>query len=162
MPDIFVPRDTTGINSYYNSLVNNDLIQEYAMIYTDLNRDRLDKFASWRDLHTYLQRQPLLLNLVSYADSKGIRRRPYYIEESKELLESQLNALIIRNFWGEEGFYSVLFENDILIDKAIELFESGKANPESVKNSLYVGLNHQKANNYRYLINDSYFTIQVS
>lgn len=162
MPDIFVPRDTAGINSYYNSLVNNDLIQEYAMLYTDMNRERLSDFDSWMDLHSYLQRQPLLLNLVSYADSKGIRRRPYYIEESKRLLETQLNALIIRNFWGEEGFYSVFFENDILIDKAIELIKSGKSTPESVKKMQYVGVNYQKANYYRYLINDSYFTIQVS
>ena len=137
MPDIFIPRDTTGINPYFNVLVNNDLVQEYAMLYSDENRSKLSGFDSWFELYRYLQKQPLLENLVSYADYKGIRRRPYYIEESRQLLESQLYAYIIRNFWGEEGFYSVLSEKDNVVKKAIELITSGKASPDAVANRLY-------------------------
>jgi carboxyl-terminal processing protease len=137
MPDIFIPRDTTGINPYFNVLVNNDLVQEYAMLYSDENRSKLSGFDSWFELYRYLQKQPLLENLVSYADYKGIRRRPYYIEESRQLLESQLYAYVIRNFWGEEGFYSVLVEKDNVVKKAIELITSGKALPEAVANRLY-------------------------
>jgi len=137
MPDIFIPRDTTGINPYFNVLVNNDLVQEYAMLYSDENRSKLSGFDSWFELYRHLQKQPLLENLVSYADYKGIRRRPYYIEESRQLLESQLYAYIIRNFWGEEGFYSVLVEKDNVVKKAIELITSGKALPEAVANRLY-------------------------
>ena len=137
MPDIFIPRDTTGINPYFNVLVNNDLVQEYAMLYCDENRSKLSGFDSWFELYRYLQKQPLLENLVSYADYKGIRRRPYYIEESRQLLESQLYAYIIRTFWGEEGFYSVLLEKDNVVKKAIELITSGKASPEAVANRLY-------------------------
>ncbi|MBP7181018.1 MAG: S41 family peptidase [Dysgonomonadaceae bacterium] len=137
MPDIFIPRDTTGINPYFNMLVNNDLVQEYAMLYSDENRSKLSGFDSWFELYRYLQKQPLLENLVSYADYKGIRRRPYYIEESRQLLESQLYAYVIRNFWGEEGFYSVLVEKDNVVKKAIELITSGKALPDAVANGLY-------------------------
>ena len=137
MPDIFIPRDTTGINPYFNMLVNNDLVQEYAMLYSDENRSKLSGFDSWFEFYRYLQKQPLLENLVSYADYKGIRRRPYYIEESRQLLESQLYAYVIRNFWGEEGFYSVLVEKDNVVKKAIELITSGKALPDAVANGLY-------------------------
>jgi carboxyl-terminal processing protease len=137
MPDIFIPRDTTGINPYFNMLVNNDLVQEYAMLYSDENRSKLSGFDSWFEFYRYLQKQPLLENLLSYADYKGIRRRPYYIEESRQLLESQLYAYIIRNFWGEEGFYSVLVEKDNVVKKAIELITSGKALPDAVANGLY-------------------------
>ncbi|HOV71843.1 MAG TPA: S41 family peptidase, partial [Dysgonamonadaceae bacterium] len=137
MPDIFIPRDTSGINSYYNALAARDLIQEYAMVYSDRNRDKLSKFKSWEDLHRYLRMQPLLTNLVSYADSKGVRQRPYYIEESRKLLESQLEAYIIRNFWGEEGFYAVLMENDNVVDKAIEMIVTGKTVPEAIVRELY-------------------------
>jgi carboxyl-terminal processing protease len=137
MPDIFIPRDTSGINSYYNALATRDLIQEYAMVYSDRNRDKLSKFKSWEDLHRYLRMQPLLTNLVSYADSKGVRQRPYYIEESRKLLESQLEAYIIRNFWGEEGFYAVLMENDNVVDKAIEMIVTGKTVPEAIVRELY-------------------------
>jgi len=40
MPDIFVARDTTGINSYYNAVVNSRLDERYAMIYSDTYRER--------------------------------------------------------------------------------------------------------------------------
>ena len=41
MPDIFIPRDTTGINPYFNALISRDLVQEYAMVYSDRNREKL-------------------------------------------------------------------------------------------------------------------------
>ncbi len=137
MPDIFVKRDTIGINSYYNSLFNNNIVQEYAMIYSDKNRDKLKVLESTERLHSYLLRQPLIMNLVSYADSLGIRRRPYYIQESYDLLENQLIAFIVRNFFGEEGFYSVLSQDDALINRAIQLIERGMASPESVVKEKY-------------------------
>lgn len=140
MPDIFVPRDTTGINPYYNAVANSDIIQEYATIYSDSYKNRLGNFETWQDMYSYLRKQPLLLNLVSYADSKGIRRRPYYIEESASLLESQLEALIIRNYFGEEGFYSVLLKNDKLVHRAIELIETGKDKPDAIRQGLYSSL----------------------
>ncbi|MDR1517867.1 MAG: S41 family peptidase [Dysgonamonadaceae bacterium] len=137
MPDIFVPRDTTGINSYYNLLVNNNLLQEYAIVYSDMNKNRLQEFETWQEMYSHLHRQPLLINVVSYADNKGIRRRPYYIEESRDLIESQVEALIIRNFFGEEGFYSVLMKSDKLISKATELIETGKDAVDAVRNGLH-------------------------
>lgn len=137
MPDIFVARDTTGINSYYNALVNNRLDEMYAMVYSDMYRDRLSSFDTWQDLYKYLRQQPLLLNLVSFADKNGIRRRPYYIQESGELLENALYAYVVRNFFGEEAFWAVYYKDDPLIKKGIELIEKGKASPGAVINEEY-------------------------
>lgn len=137
MPDIFVARDTTGINSYYNALVNSRLDERYAMVYSDMYRDKLSSFASWQDLYHYLRQQPLLLNLASFADNNGLRRRPYYIQESSALLESAMHAYITRNFFGEEAFWAVYYKEDPLIKKGIELIEKGKAVREAVINEEY-------------------------
>jgi len=137
MPDIFVARDTTGINSYYNAIVNNRLDEMYAMVYSDMYRAKLSSFDTWQDLYKYLRQQPLLTNLVSFADKNGIRRRPYYIQESGELLENAMYAYIVRNFFGEEAFWAVYYKDDRLIIKGIELIEKGKASPEAVKNEEY-------------------------
>ncbi|MDD4632673.1 MAG: peptidase S41, partial [Proteiniphilum sp.] len=137
MPDIFVARDTTGINSYYNALVNNRLDEMYAMVYSDMYRDRLSSFDTWQNLYKYLLQQPLLLNLVSFADNNGIRKRPYYIQESGELLENTMYAYIVRNFFGEEAFWSAYYKEDPLIKKGIELIEKGKASHEAVINEAY-------------------------
>ena len=137
MPDIFIPRDSTVMNSYYTSVMNKGLVQEYAAYYTDSHRNILEKFTSWNDLNDYLKKQPVLLNLVSYADSKGIRRRPYLISESSDLLESTLRGFIVRHFWGYDGYYPVYFESDNLVNKAVELLETGKASPSAIVNEKY-------------------------
>ena len=137
MPDIFIPRDSLVMNSYYNSIMSKGYVQEYAAYYTDIHRDKLDKFDSWGELNEYLKRQPILLNLVSYADSKGIRRRPYLINESRDLLESLLRGFIVRHFWGYDGYYPVYFESDNLVNKAVELLETGKATPTAIVNEKY-------------------------
>ncbi|NLY24859.1 MAG: PDZ domain-containing protein [Bacteroidales bacterium] len=137
MPDIFVARDTAGINSYYNSVVNMRLDEKYAMTYSDMYRKKLSQFESWFDLYAHLQQQPLLLNLVSFADHNGIRRRPYYIQESAELFENTMYAYIVRNFFGEEAFWAAYYKKDTLVKKGIELIETGKASYESVMNEEY-------------------------
>lgn len=137
MPDIFVARDTAGINSYYNSVVNKRLDEKYAMTYSDMYRSKLSQFDNWPDLYNHLRQQPLLLNLVSFADNNGIRRRPYYIQESGELFENTLYAYIIRNFFGEEAFWATYYKKDPLVKKGIELIETGKASHESVVNEAY-------------------------
>lgn len=138
MPDIFVARDTAGINPYYNLVVNNRLDEQYAMLYSDMNRAKLDNFDNWEELYRYLQQQPLLLNLVSYADHHGIRRRPYYIQESAALLEQTVYAYIVRNFFGEEAFWSVYHKRDKLIKRGIDLIETGKASRKSIVSEAYL------------------------
>ncbi|WP_294082469.1 S41 family peptidase [Proteiniphilum sp. UBA5384] len=137
MPDIFVPRDTTGFNLYYNLIVNNRLDEKYAMLYSDTYREKLSSFGTWQELYRYLRQQPLLLNLVSFADNNGIRRRPYYVQESSELLENGMYAYIIRNFFGEEAFWATYQKEDSLIKKGIELIETGKAKHQSIVNGEY-------------------------
>lgn len=137
MPDIFVPRDTIGQNSYYIKVFNSGAVREYAFNYSNQNRDTLGKFKNWQDANEYLIKQPLLQNLVAYAETKGVRRRPYLIAESGNLLESQLRALIIRNIYGDDGFYPILLKDELLINKAITVIENNKATPESIGKEQY-------------------------
>lgn len=137
MPDLFIARDTVGVNPYYNSIVNRRIDEEYAMLYSDMHRAKLSSFETWQELHKYLLQQPLLLNLVSYADHHGIRRRPYYIQDSSDLLDNVLTAYIVRNFFGEEAFWESYYGNDPLINKGIELMETGKTSREAIINEVY-------------------------
>jgi len=149
MPDIFIPRDTSGINSYYTKVSGMGLIYDYAFSYTDQNREKLNSFKNWEELANYLDRQSLVLNLASYADSKGVRQRPVYIRESESLFRTQLKAYIVRNIFGDDGFYQILLNDDIVLKNAVDLINSKKATPESVglesyKNSDKVRINREK------------------
>lgn len=138
MPDIFIPRDTIGQNSYYIKIVNSGTLREFTFQYADNNRDYIKKnYKTWENAYKYLSNQPLVDNLATYAESKGIRKRPQYIAESEKILKPQLIALIIRNLYGDEGFYPILLQDDIVMKKAVEILREKRAMPNSVKKGLY-------------------------
>lgn len=137
MPDIFVPRDTIGQNSYYIKIFNSGVFNEFVFKYVDGNRDRLNKFKTWVDLDRHLLQEPLLYELTSYAETKGIHRRPYLINESGYLLETRLRALIVRNVFGDEGFFPIMLKDDLLVNKAIYMIKSKKATPEAIRLQQY-------------------------
>lgn len=137
MPDIFIPRDTTGINSYYSKVMGQGMLFDYVFMYSDMHREKLKKFKTSQEMAAYLSKQPLLQNLVSYAENQGLRQRPYLIAESRTLLQTQLEAYIVRDFFGEDGFYPILLRNDVVLKKAIEMIKAKKATPESIKKLAY-------------------------
>ena len=71
-------------------------------------------------------------NFANYAVKQGIKKRPNLIAISYKLIETQLQAYIIRNFFEDDGFYPVFLSDDITIRKAIEVLKSGKAYPISL------------------------------
>lgn len=139
MADVFVPRDTTGINSYYIKIVNSGALRDYAFKYTEENRLKLKAMKDWKVAHDFLSKTPLVDNLVAYAETKNIRRRPQLVAESYSLMKSQLEALILRNvFSNSEAFYKVYQKDDKMINKAVELIKQGKASSEAVSEELYL------------------------
>jgi carboxyl-terminal processing protease len=130
MPDIFIPRDTTGITSYYSNVINTGVLYQFSLVYSDKNHDKLKSFGSYQELYKYLQQQPLLYEFADYATSKGIKKRPTLMEISRELIETQIYAYIVRNFFDYEGFYPIFLRDDATLKKAIEVINDGKWKPE--------------------------------
>ena len=73
MPDIFIPRDTSGVTSYFSNVVNSGMLNLYALEYSDRNYDKLASFKTYQDLHKYLQQQPLLPISPIMPQQKGSR-----------------------------------------------------------------------------------------
>ena len=126
MPDIFIPRDTSGITSYFSSVVNSGIIYQYALEYSDRNRERFSSFKDYKELYRYLQQQPLLEEFTNFAVTKGIRKRPTLINVSGKLIENHLQAYIIRNFFDEAGFYPVFLKDDPSLLRAIKELNEGR------------------------------------
>lgn len=137
LADVFIPRDTIGVNSYYMRVANSGTLREYAFTYTDKNRDKIKSFDSWQEAAQYLEKQPLVDYLADYAYTKGIRRRPYLIEESRNLLQNQLVSFIIRNVYGDDGFYPIFQRDDLMIKEAVKLIKEGKATPQAIREEKY-------------------------
>lgn len=128
MPDIFVPEDTTGFTSYYMAVANQGLIQKYAISVSDEYREKLNGQRSIERLNEILPSdQQLLENFVAFAVTKGVPARWYYINRSRNLLISQLRAMIARDVLGYPAFIELLNADDNVIINAMNQMEQGNS-----------------------------------
>lgn len=133
MPDIFVPEDSVGITSYYISVSNAGLIQQYAYEIAEKNRSTL---SDSKNLNQFLSRLPdddiLLQGLADYAALRGVPARWYYINQSRELLLRQLKAIIARDAVGYAMFVEMLNSGDPTITRAVQALQKGES-PFNIK-----------------------------
>ena len=121
MPDVFVGRDTTLNTPYYNKCVNLAITYQFAYAYTDKHRKELSQFKDWQALEKYLNKQNILREFVAFAKEKDIAPDEAQIQKSKPLLTRLLNAYIVRNILGDDGFFPLFERDDEITKKAIEV-----------------------------------------
>ena len=124
MPDIFVPYDTIGVTPYLDQVRNRGLIYRYAFVYTDNNRAILNKYTNYREIESYLDKQDLLEKFVDYAVSNGVKKNVEEIIISEKIILTQLKAYIARNIIDNPGYYPIIQEIDITLQKGIEILAS--------------------------------------
>jgi carboxyl-terminal processing protease len=134
MPDIFVPIDTTDLTTYYIKLDKKGIFNQFAFDYSDINRNKLEQFKNYPDMLEYLKTQPILHEIVYYAERKGVKRRSNLIAKSANQILTTAYAFILRNFFGDEAFYPVYMSYDPVVKKAIETILNGEANQEEIVN----------------------------
>ncbi|MCH5235423.1 MAG: S41 family peptidase [Muribaculaceae bacterium] len=128
MPDIFIPEDTTGFTTYYMSVANQGLIQKYAYTVADEYREKLGNDRTIQNFNRILPSdQTLLENFVAYAVTKGVPARWYYINRSRDIIISQLKAMIARDVLGYPAFIELLNENDKVVENALRQIKEGNS-----------------------------------
>ncbi len=128
VPDIFVARDTSGVTSYYIEVANAGLLQRYAFNYCDQHRTALSKLD---DYHQFLATAPsdeeMLTDFADYAQRNGITPRWYYINQSRDVIVTNLKALIARNTYGNMAFYPIINHTDKTVQAALNALNQHKA-----------------------------------
>lgn len=128
IPDIFVPRDTAGITSYFEAIVNAGLLQQYSLTYVDNNRSSLNATKDYKQLLRNLpSNERMLDDFVEFASDHGIPARWYYINRSSDNIVTMLKALISRDVFGQSAYYPVVNRNDKTIDAALRAINHHKA-----------------------------------
>ena len=121
MPDVFVGRDTTLNTPWFNRCVNLAYTYQFAYKYTDEHRKELSKFKDWQSLERYLLSQNILREFVAFAEEKGVEPNEKEIAKSKPLMVRLLNAYIVRNILGDDGFFPLFERDDEITRKAVEI-----------------------------------------
>ncbi|MBQ9822481.1 MAG: peptidase S41 [Muribaculaceae bacterium] len=128
VPDIFVARDTSGITEYYIEAANAGLLQRYAFNYCDRHRTALNKLDDYQQfLATAPSDDEMLTEFADFASRNGITPRWYYINQSRDVIITNLKALIARDIFGNKAFYPIINRNDKTIMAALKALNQHKA-----------------------------------
>lgn len=131
-PDIFVPRDTSYVNSYYHRLVDRGMMVYFGFDYADKNREHLSAFTSVGELYKYLRSQPgMLYDFAYYAQANGVPIRTTLLQRSSERILVDICSIVAFNVSPEVGAdYEILNELSQEVRVALELIQQGRWRPE--------------------------------
>ncbi len=128
VPDIFVARDTSGITDYYIEVANAGLPQRYAFDYCNKHRASLQRMDDYLE---FLAKAPsddaLVKDFADYAAANGVAPRWYYINQSHDVIATNVKALIARDTFGNQAFYPILNRMDKTVQTALRALNQHKA-----------------------------------
>lgn len=130
VPDVFIPRDTTGITSYFKEAYFSGMLFTYAYDFVDRHRKQLAQCEDLETLDKFLERKNLVEDFVRYAARNGLKRRNLLIERSRRLLKSYLTTAIISDVLDDSDAAAYANRNDEAVKRGVEMLLSGKAFPE--------------------------------
>lgn len=131
MPDVFIPEDTTLYTSYYKEAVYTGLTIQFAFLYTDQNREQLNRLRDVDEMAAWLRRQNLTEQFARYGEQHGLRRRNLMIQRSAPLFERNLISNIIYNAQDQSSYLQYRSQEDPAVQRAIELFKAGASFPKA-------------------------------
>jgi carboxyl-terminal processing protease len=127
MPDIFVPRDTTGYSLYWSQMIRMGIVTEFMNRYVDGVRASLSKqykqFAVFN--RDYRVPDEAVEEMIAFAQSKNLPRDEAALEVSLPLMRVQMKALIARTLFDSSAYVQIINEwNDPAYQKALEVIRN--------------------------------------
>ena len=125
-PDHFIAADTSINFSFYNQLLSQSIIYQFAFDYVDKNRKELEHFKTVDEFMLGFNKDEILLKqLIQLTDVQKLKPKTKDIKNSKPYILTLLKAEISRNLF-EDGFYPVFAKNDEFIKEALILFKNNQ------------------------------------
>ena len=126
MPDYFIPLDTTRYTKLHRELAAKSVLINQNLRYMDKNRKKLIK--QYPDFEKFKREfeipQSYIDALLKEGEKQNIKPKDED-ELAKTLpeLKMQMKALIARDLWDMSEYYSIVYENNEMVKKALELLE---------------------------------------
>ena len=125
-PDYIVKQGT--ITPYTQNLLRKNVFYTFVLSYLDKNGQSIKN--KYQDLLNFKNDFNLddktLSTFIDYATNKEVTFNEEEYRKDKEYIKSRLKAQIARNYWKNEGWYSVLLTTDDQMMKAVTLFKEAK------------------------------------
>ena len=127
LPDIFVPLDTADNTDYLADLIRTGVNNEWALTYTDKNRESLlAKFPTSDNFVTSFELgESELQDMIKMAESEKVAFVEEDFKRSEETIKIRTKALIARNLYDNEAFYKVINHLNPALKKALDTLNDG-------------------------------------
>lgn len=135
IPDVFIPKDTTGFTTYFKEAYLTGLLYQYAYVFVDTHRKDLETYSEQSSLVPYLNTQNVIDRFATFAANNGLQRRNLMIERSSKILRDYLYSNIISNVLDINQSVQYLNAHDEAMLKALQLAKGTTNKP--VAQSLY-------------------------
>lgn len=123
MPDVFVPYDTTKINSATIKLNNENILDEYAYTYYLQNKNVIQKAKNINLIKNSISTTSINWNwIATEAENNNLQINSISSKEKENILV-QLQAILCRQVLGNSSYYEVVNANDATIIKALSLLK---------------------------------------
>ena len=128
MPDIFVPLDTTGTSKYYSSLIRKGIMNQFALLWVNKQREKLEsKYPTFNKFNKEFKTDIVVKDLIKYAEDEGLEFNKESFKKAENTINIRLKANIAQDLFDYKRFYEVINELNESLQKSIELLEDGKA-----------------------------------
>jgi carboxyl-terminal processing protease len=126
-PDYIVK--TEELSKFTRDLLRNNIFYQFTLNYLDKHSDAItslygDDLQNFRNNFSFTNDD--LENFKSFAVSKGVEFKEDDFKNQKDYILTRLKAQVARNFWKNEGWYSILLAIDKQLEKAVSLFDEAK------------------------------------
>ncbi|MEQ9440803.1 MAG: S41 family peptidase [Cyclobacteriaceae bacterium] len=127
MPDFFVPLDTTNLdNKSLGKLYNTNAIREYTLLYYENHKAELEKM-DFKDYYSNFKVTDKMVNdLLATASKAGEEVDKEEIALAEEFIKNRVKGLIARSVWGNDGAFPVFNQQNLVFQKALELFDEAE------------------------------------
>jgi len=148
IPDVFVPRDTTDITSYFKEAYLRGLMYQYAYDYVDRHRTKFRNATNVEQVAAILDKHNIVEDFATFAEKNGLKRRNLMIKKSRRLFKNYLYNYIISDLMDTESAVKFANQEDSTVLKALQLFRDGKAFPQEPAHAALQGIrgNHLPSN----------------
>ncbi|MDE5980829.1 MAG: peptidase S41, partial [Bacteroidaceae bacterium] len=126
MPDQFVPLDTTRLTPLYRQISARGMIVQANLRFLDKNRKQLSK--KWKQFADFKEQfeipEETLDAILTEAEEKNFKPKD---EEERQQTRRQLaltlKALVARDLWDMSEYFSIIYQDDPVVLKAVEMIE---------------------------------------
>lgn len=126
MPDYFVPLDTTKNTNLYRQIVAKRILVDANLRYLAKNRTKIkEKYPTFEDYKKKFKVPEVIISNI-FADAEKQIKGDFSSEEKEKttgLLRQMLRALIARDLWDMNEYFAIIYEDDDIVNKALQLLE---------------------------------------